>query len=121
MYEAEIPPDLAKRFVLYWEARNRQEAQKAWEFERPSWRKLYDLKRYRIYLSIVNKAPLLQLRVEKARCQEKMCCLILTGVFDTPRGKEEWRWEDCWVKEGGVWYHQIRDSFFFPEVRPKRL
>lgn len=119
-FEAEPPSGLKERLMAYWEARNRQDWQRAWEFERPSWRKFYSLKRYRIYLSIVNKAKLLRLGVRPGLCKEQRCCFLLEGVFATSSGPKEWRWDDCWVKEGGMWYHEIRDPLFFPPPRPKK-
>lgn len=118
-FEAKVPKELMSRFVSYWEARNRKDWKRALEFERPSWRKLYRPKRYRIYLSIVNKVPLTDLVIQKARCKERRCCFLLEGVFQTSKGKKNWRWDDCWVKEGGKWYHVIEDPLFFPPSRGK--
>lgn len=118
-FEAKVPEELRQRLVAYWDARGRQDWKRALEFERPSWRRLYRPKRYQIYLSIVNKAHLLRLTVKNIRCKEKRCCFDLEGVFETPRGKENWQWGDCWVKEEGRWYHVVQDPLFFPPPRGK--
>jgi len=112
-------PSLYNRFVEYWRARAFLDADKSFSLEAPYIQLVYNRGNYKGFVNWFKNSELVAIKVERVVCEKEFyCCVDMKMVYKVKKDnrQEVFDGHDCWVKAGGVWWHNMRNPLVGPLI-----